>query len=90
MTVHVVTYRYTVAECDGFDVIGVYFDYNKACLEMAHHMKKVYDRSVEYYGEPFDSDFETNEENYISFGFYGEGFGCDHVWSAVVDTMEVE
>ena len=90
MKVHVVKYRYTLAEMDGFDVIGVYFDYDKACLEMARHMKQVYDRNVEYYGDRFDSDFEVTEENYISFGFYGEGYECDQVWVAEVDTMEVE
>lgn len=90
MKVHVVKYRYTTTDMDGFDVIGIYFDYDKACLEMARHMKQVYDRNVEYYGDCFDNDFEMNGENYISFGFYGNGYECDHVWAAVVDTMEVE
>lgn len=90
MKVHVVLYRYTTYDHDGFDVIGVYHDINKARLEMARHMEEAYQRNVEYYGDRFSEDFAQNYGDYISFGFYGDGLEPDHVWECHIETMEVE
>lgn len=90
MKVHVVLYRYTTYDKDGFDVVGVYANIEKARIEMVRHMTEVYQRNVEYYGDRFNEDFSQNFSDYISFGFYGSGYEPDHVWESHVETMEVE
>lgn len=90
MAVHAVLYRYTTYDKDGFDLIGIYSNIDKARLEMARHMVEAYQRNVEYYGDRFSEDFAQNHEDYISFGFYGSGYEPDHVWECRIETMEVE
>lgn len=89
MEVHIILYHWCTDEEEGTDIVGVYADYDRACNEMQRHMSERRESLMEDY-DHFDVDFEQCEKNYVSFGFYGRGYGMDHSWSGRVETMSVE
>ena len=90
MEVHVFLYHWCTSEEEGTDVMGVYADHEKACVEMQQYMREVESRKkADYDDVEFDDDFAMYEKDYVSFGFYGKGYGMDHTWSGRVETMPV-
>lgn len=88
-TVYVFIYSESTSESDDMEVIGVYRDYDKACVEMHTYMAEVRSHTTEW-APCFDADFEENNPDFVSFGFYGRGWSRDHVWIGKICAMEVE
>lgn len=90
MEVHVFLYHWCTAEEEGTDVLGVYSDFEKACVDMHRYMREVESRvRADYDDMDFDVDFAMDEKTYVSFGFYGRGCGMDHSWYGRIETMPV-
>lgn len=88
-SVCVFSYHWCTAETEGTEVIGIYRDFQKASAAMRAYMTALRDTVKDEY-EHFDADFDNDDNDYVSFGFYGEGFGTDHVWSGRIDIVEVQ
>ena len=89
MEVHIVLYHWCTDEEEGTDIVGAYADYERACAEMHRYMRERRESLEEDY-DHFDSDFAQDEKSYVSFGFYGSGYGMDHSWSGRVETVHIE
>lgn len=89
MEIHLVLYEWRTAEDSGTDIVGAYFDFERACSEMHNFMKQKWDSIYEDYA-PFDTDFDQDSDTYVSFGFYGSAYSSDHCWVGSVETVTVE
>lgn len=89
MEVHIILFHHRTAEEDGTDIVGVHHDIEYARTEMQRFMSEWRDNLLFNGYTHFDSDFELNGVDYVSFGFYGSGSGVDHIWSGRVETRTV-
>lgn len=89
MDVHVILYHWCTDEEEGTEIVGAYYDFDRACDEMHSYMKKRREALSGDY-DHFHQDFEQDNLTYLSFGFYGEGYRMDNSWSGRVETIHVE
>ncbi|MPM11450.1 hypothetical protein SDC9_57794 [bioreactor metagenome] len=91
MQVHIIKYHWCNVNEEGSDIIGVYFDYDKAVKMMKEFAASGKEGAQFDFGpHDWEPDFDQDGERYISCGWYGGCCDMDSTWSLELITMEVE
>lgn len=90
MTVYVISYYFDTEDKTETSVEGAYRDYSEACSALHERMNAIRKDVLQYHPDGFDDDFESNDENRVSFGYYDRGWINCCVWQGEVTSMEVK
>lgn len=90
MIVHIISHFWDDEETSGCESWGAFFDKDKARKRMSDLAYEEKDAIQENRNCVYDSDFCQDDEDLISFGWYGEGCRPDCIFRWEIFSEEVE
>lgn len=90
MIVHIIVHYWSNYDRDGTETSGVFASKKAAIKEMKSLARTEKKNVKEVWGKKFHPDFTQNGDDFISYGWYNEGFGPDSVWNWKIETEEVQ
>lgn len=90
MEVYIISNSWSAPENDGHEIEAVFSVWDEAVdvfKKMAYEEKQ---RLTDIYGDIWAEDYTQDDDTYISFGFYNDGFGLDTIYRWELTTAEVQ